>query len=760
MSASLRKSFWQMLVVAVAYFALCRAALLFELSPQRVAFWPAGGFLLGVLLSSQRRSWLPILLSAAVGNLSAGWMAGNPLWLAAGFTIVKLGESLGACCLITRLTGNNLRLVRMDEVFLLYLTPPLAICSLSAILAAALTVGSGGGASYWSVWFTEWVASSLGMMLVAPLPVTWSEFYRARGGIGGLRDITWQRMFEVAIMLSILSACSFAVHAVPLSRQYYLLHRPFMTLPLLLWAALRFGAHGTSIGILAVAAAAVWGVSRGTGPFSATGTPLEIQLLTVLAFAAVGSLSLIVLAVSIGQLKQREMQLRQDDEALRQYADDVERARDRIQRQAQELAEQAERLQEARQAADAANLAKSQFLASMSHEIRTPMTAILGYADLLREETDAPRCREAAGIIQRNGEHLLSLINDILDISKIEAGKLSLSSMRVSPLQIVEEVLDLMRVRAVGKNLRLEIACDTPIPETIQTDPLRLRQILVNLVGNAIKFTEHGVVTVRLGCQESEPRLCIAVVDTGIGMTDAQIAALFRPFAQADASMTRRFGGTGLGLCISQRLAFMLGGEISVTSQFGAGSTFTVSLATGPLDGIAMISCLRTDRGSPSRAAGSAAEGALPDLAGCRVLLAEDGPDNQRLIAHLLRKSGAEVTVVENGRQAVDLLSPDSLMAGQSQPPPFDVLLLDMQMPEMDGYTAATLLRSMGIRVPVVALTANAMHDERQRCLAAGCDDYATKPIERGTLLRQVASWARPRQQRQRSAAESLLLPS
>jgi Amt family ammonium transporter len=440
----------------------------------------------------------------------------------------------------------------------------------------------------------------------------------------------------------------------------------------------------------------------------------------------------------------------------------VELARDRIGQQALELAEQAQSLQEARQAAESASLAKSQFLASMSHEIRTPLTAILGYADLLREEEDHRGCAQAANVILRNGEHLLSLINDILDLSKIEAGKLAVDTTRVSPVEVVEEVLALMQVRAVDKNLRLEASFQGFLPETIQTDPMRLRQILVNLVGNAIKFTECGVIRLHVYCEHKQCRLGIAVEDTGIGMTAEQMAMLFRPFTQADASTTRRFGGTGLGLSISQRLAAMLGGQITATSRLGGGSTFSLVIATGPLDEVRLAHFTPVGphvKQEPAKSVHGFTNASPSSLTGCRILLAEDGPDNQRLICHLLNKRGAAVTVVENGKQAVDLVArrtPGDSIAGL----PFDVLLMDMQMPVMDGYTATAAIRQQGCQIPIVALTANAMSDERDRCLAAGCDDYATKPIDRTSLVATVAHWASACQQRRQAVEESLLLPS
>ncbi|MFO0758897.1 MAG: ATP-binding protein [Byssovorax sp.] len=407
-----------------------------------------------------------------------------------------------------------------------------------------------------------------------------------------------------------------------------------------------------------------------------------------------------------------------------------------------EVADRHARLESERRSAteaEQANQAKSEFLANMSHEIRTPMSAVLGYADLLLDGDLGPVERIAhAQTIRRNGEHLLAILNDILDLSKIEAGKLTLERIACSPIQILAEVGSLMRVRATDKGLRFDIAYDTPIPETIVSDPTRLRQILLNLVSNAVKFTSDGGVRLAVRCEGADspsPRLCFAVSDTGIGMTQAQLERLFRPFAQADSSMTRRFGGTGLGLSISVRLAEMLGGAIAVESAPEEGSTFTLAVETGPLAGVKMLARPVTASLPPTRL--PKIGGLEERLEGLRVLLAEDGPDNQRLLSAHLGRAGAEVTVAGNGRVAVDKAL-GALRFGE----PFDVILMDMQMPELDGYGATSLLRIEGYRKPIVALTAHAMAGDRERCLAAGCDDYLTKPVHRLDLIAMVAIMA------------------
>ncbi len=402
-------------------------------------------------------------------------------------------------------------------------------------------------------------------------------------------------------------------------------------------------------------------------------------------------------------------------------------------------------LEEYSRLAESANHAKSEFLANMSHELRTPLTAILGYADILAERARDPEHQEPIDVIRRNGDHLLALVNDILDLSKIEAGALRVERTECAPMVVLREVMSLMRMRADAKDLALRLSFDGPCPQTIRTDPIRLRQILVNLVGNAVKFTDRGQVRVVAGLADREtsaPKFVCEVIDTGIGMTQAQVSELFQPFHQVDPSAPRRRGGAGLGLTISRRLARLLGGDISVTSAAGKGSTFRLVIDPGPLTHVKLIdpgpdgcSCTLLSLPPP----GDRPRSALP---GCRVLLAEDGPDIQRLIVILLEKAGAKVTVVENGQEAIDAIQDRNGRQRAGPSGSFDVILMDMQMPVLDGYEAARRLRESGYEGPIVALTAHAMPEDRKKCLDAGCDDYLAKPIDRQSLLAAVARWS------------------
>nr|WP_295900098.1 response regulator [uncultured Bdellovibrio sp.] len=390
------------------------------------------------------------------------------------------------------------------------------------------------------------------------------------------------------------------------------------------------------------------------------------------------------------------------------------------------------KLIEAEKQAKAASHSKTSFLANMSHEIRTPMNAILGFTELMLDPNQTPEERvNCIHTVQRNASQLLKIIDEILDISKVESGHMQMEKVAVDVPILLDDLKNLLQLQAMDKGLELRFGLDTEIPRTIISDPTRLRQILLNLIGNAIKFTQRGFVEVNVAWHAKEhpgekDRMEFRINDTGVGISREHAENLFQPFVQGDSSTTRKFGGTGLGLALSRQLARAMDGDISlVSSEQGRGSNFLVIVEAPALPDTAFVNNLATATNRKSKKFPKRGDGRLKSM---RILLVEDVVDNQALMVHFLNLAGAQVEVADNGHEGVE-----KALAGN-----FDAILMDIQMPLMDGYEATRQLRAQGNKTPIIALTAHALNEEKDKSIEAGCDDHLSKPVEFNTLIEHL----------------------
>jgi signal transduction histidine kinase/CheY-like chemotaxis protein len=638
--------------------------------------WAPTGLALAAVLLGGRRLSPAIWLGAFLVNLAVGSPPALAAWIATGNTL----EAVGGAWLLQR-SGFAPDFERGRDLLTFLLGGVLAAPVVSASLGVGglLLLGDLPAAQAGSAWWIWWLGDAGGALIVAPAILTWQP---ARG------SVPIERRLEAAgWALGLVASCLLAWTPLLGAVHPALAIVPF---PFVLGAALRLGLRGAAGASLLAAALAVGVTAAGTGPFVAGSTADSLILLwTFMSIVAMAALVL-------GGLAQ------------------AERAESR---------QRTHRLEVAKLAAEETARAKTEFLANVSHELRTPMNGIVGVAELLRDMALPPSARAWIEVIDQSADHLRRMIDDLLDLSQIDSGHLSLAEADVDLDQLLSAILSLLRPRAERKGIRLSTRCDEEVPPRIVADPTRLSQVLMNLVGNAVKFTDRGGVTVEIARLPEPPaRLRFTVRDTGIGIQEEDRGKLFEPFSQVDPSAHRQQEGAGLGLAISRRLVQAMGGEIGFADSAGSadgGATFFFTLP-------------ERVAAAPSPAPAAPPAGALQP--GLPLLVVDDNVINRRVAALLLRSLGLEVVEVESGPAALAALAET----------PFAAVLLDCQMPGMDGFETVRHIRQRqgrGPRLPVIALTAHAGPEQRARCLAAGMDDHIAKPCRRDELTAVLRRW-------------------
>jgi len=749
-------------MTAAVYVAVARFRVSLGFSHGMLALLsPPSGITLAAVLVWGPIALPGVMLGATITYVAQGW---HPAFVLAATMGNTLEAALAAYLL--RRVNVHLTFERVVDVARLVVFASAGSVVAASIGVIALWATRSADVASLRLWTGWCVGDVLGMLIGAPAVV-------ALATPGGA--LQRRHRLEQVVAIGVVIAAAYVTFATNLFAGVERLPIPYFMLPLLMWIAIRFGPRHTAFATLVLTTIAVAGTSAGFGVFGQGPIPQRVSML--LAYLVLVSLSSMVLA-AIGlerdsatrrarelnqeleervrerteelamahdQLLERSLGLEAANRALEQQtsatraqqlaalnlAEDAQQAQQMAVRAERALALQAEELRVARDSAQAATRTKSNFLATMSHEIRTPMNGIIGMTDLLLESPLSADQREQLVTVQRSGHALLSIINDILDFSKVEAGKLDVEWLPTELRGAVDDVMQLLRPRALEKGLELSVEYAPGLPDAIETDPGRLRQVLTNLVGNAVKFTSAGRVRVLVDTDPASTKLRFSVVDTGPGIPPDSQKNLFQPFTQLDVSTTRRFGGTGLGLAICRQLVDLLGGELGVISPAmtqptngGPGSIFWFSLpATVP----ALATRSTTRHATVSPAPDRGRRSSL-----CRVLVAEDNSVNQMVIRAMLQKLGIDAKLVSDGRQAVEAVAAT----------PFDLVLMDCQMPVMDGFEATKIIRGRsGARPVIVAVTANAMAGDAERCRAAGMDDYISKPISVRELRRVLTPW-------------------
>ena len=695
---------------ALAYFGAGIIGNIFYFEPERVAtFWPASGIFLAGLLLSRFRLWPVLVLAAIVAHVAFDTLVSHKaVATSLFFTSADVVEACTGAFLLRHFLSMSGTLSQLKEILNLAVVAGVCSTALGAAVGAAAVVTVFPKAAYWSVWQVWWFADALGVLVVAPAILTWAGVTRR-----WIQTMSTRQMLEVSALFVAMLVVAQLVFGAASAPARSVFDFPYLVFLFLLWAALRFDPPIVATASLALTVLLIWNADQGRGPFIIPGRSVHEHVLALQAFLAVTPLSALILSAVVTARRRAERLLAEYNQRLEQQV--AERTRE-LSQTLDHLAHATREAQDARAAAEEADRAKSQFLANMSHELRTPLNAIIGYSEMLQEEAEDLGQDDFTPDLQKinaAGKHLLALLNDILDLSKIEAGKMDLyleTFDLANMLRDVETTVQLL----VEKNANTLVVHQHDNLGAMRADLTKVRQNLFNLLSNACKFTQRGTITLEVtrDAVDGLEWVTFRVSDTGIGMTPEQMAKLFQPFAQADASTTRQYGGTGLGLAITKHFCQMMGGDITVESELGKGSTFNIKLPAQVND----------HRAQPAPSAPPDSE-ALPAGVGA-VLVIDDDPTVRELLQRSLTREGIRVVSAAGGEEGLRL-------ARELRP---SAITLDVMMPGMDGWAVLTALKADAdlADIPVIMLT---IVEDKNLAYALGASDYLTKPVDRDRLV-------------------------